>query len=638
MTPAASTIPQNAEKEPLKRITAQLASLGVWNKRFSLITVLLRQRLGTDTANLKQAAETVHQILVGNFLEARHALYPNDLTPYPSIRAHITALRALLSDASTTTLLNTIVWFCRDIPHGSPTTNKKLSHPELSRRSKFRTSIADALMAEGFKSSNPVLIDQAPRGFYQPPVILMPAYEGLLNCFDTAVKNLAYQRFTTPPVVFKSLIDAGAPRTREKDIIRVLPSVNTGDNPLFDLVLPPEHTIMTVFQVAAQLEQLGHRMPLMLSQNANSYRLERFMGIESPGSGVNLKPGKFYGARQLDMDIFDSRDIGMVQQVSHDATSVRNLHKVLIAMFKYADKQAAFDNIPLSINISNRRLIEGICVCHGLNYADVQTVISVLDTFEEDLEQKAFVAQLIQGTSEVKLSPAAATLIYKLLQIDGEPDQVIAKLHEFERKLPLDESSGKRIFHRGIKELQLLHDDLKLYPEIDYKILLKLCRTCPIYAGNVWEAVHKKLAQYGSFAGGGSCGRVSEELTGRSMYVCGSAIGGNRMAGALLATDNYHQHPTALVVVTVGRWAIDNLSEYHRQKKYVVDTADKFRGLGITAAELNGPVEDIIEHAKAHNIPYIYDAAQRKIIEVASGASTSCEPHTFQFPLDLLED
>ena len=192
------------------------------------------------------------------------------------------------------------------------------------------------------------------------------------------------------------------------------------------------------------------------------------------------------------------------------------------------------------IRINNRKILNGILEYAGVPAEQTNSVLIAIDK----LDKIGFdgVKQELQAR---QISDAAVQKIFSVLEITGEPEQVLAEL--------LSSYADIEMLQTGAQELKeiLTHLSALNVPSDSYDIDLFLARGLGYYTGPIHEAVVEE-PKVGSLTGGGRYDHLIGAFLGQDIPATGVAFGLERIIDVMTQLDMFPEKKTATkVLVTI---------------------------------------------------------------------------------------
>lgn len=167
--------------------------------------------------------------------------------------------------------------------------------------------------------------------------------------------------------------------------------------------------------------------------------------------------------------------------------------------------------------LNHRQVIGGIARASGLDEAAAGGVYRAIDKFDK-LGPDGVRDELLR----TGVAPEAAAQILALVQIDGDPRDV---LEELSGRLDADERAAAAL--ENLRRIIVALDELGVAPE-RYRVAPRLARGLSYYTGLVFEASTPHWPE-GSLLGGGRYDELIGQFAGRPIPTVGLAFGVDRL-------------------------------------------------------------------------------------------------------------
>lgn len=223
--------------------------------------------------------------------------------------------------------------------------------------------------------------------------------------------------------------------------------------------------------------------------------------------GEKPQRGRFREFYQCDIDIIDENGLAIMNDAE--------IPCVIYDIFNQLDFGKFI------IRISNRKLVTSLMSSVGDEQAPTEAM-RALDKIEKI--GKDGVRDLLE---DLDLSQEVVQKLLDFVSIDGEPEEVIAKLKE----LKVEDSE----FQEGVSDLEEVVKWLQVrdIPQEAYKIDLSIVRGLDYYTGTVYETNLVEYPDIGSICSGGRYDNLASQYIDRNLPGVGISIGLTRLFSLL---------------------------------------------------------------------------------------------------------
>ncbi len=249
------------------------------------------------------------------------------------------------------------------------------------------------------------------------------------------------------------------------------------------------------------------------------------------------KPGRFREFMQCDVDI-----VG-VPSVQADIEILSVMHETLAAL--------GLERFQLRIN--HRQLLSAMIQSADIDATRTDDVLRSLDKIER-LGWQTVVRllsnppdQMLEGIDAVPLGLPAASVerLKAFVEIDGDPDDVLAALREY--------FGDYEPARRGLDDLQAIRDALVALdvPPERWRFDLSIARGLAYYTGPIFETALLDLPQIGSICSGGRYDGLIGRFMPNPVAATGTSIGIDRAYSALEKLGLIDQRPSVTEVLVM---------------------------------------------------------------------------------------
>jgi histidyl-tRNA synthetase len=298
--------------------------------------------------------------------------------------------------------------------------------------------------------------------------------------------------------------------------------------------------------------------------------------------GERAKAGRYRQFRQCDIDIVGRGKLDLLYDAQMPAIIAEIFTQLNIGKFQ--------------IRINNRKILIGFFTAVGIAPALAKTCINIVDELE-----KIGVAKVQAELEKIGATPSQAEQIIDFTQIQGSPDEILAKLQRM-----FTEASE---FQTGIAELTAVIAGVRslgVAPD-NFCIDLSIARGLGYYTGTVYETTLLGYESLGSICSGGRYAELVGLFAGEDLPGVGISIGLTRLIKNLLKekiVTALPQSPARVMVLNLDNQLMPsylNLAQQLRQAGIATinnfetskmgDQLKKAEKLGIEIAIIQGSIE-----------------------------------------------
>lgn len=329
--------------------------------------------------------------------------------------------------------------------------------------------------------------------------------------------------------------------------------------------------------------------------------------IQKVWRGERPQEGRFREFRQADVDVVDADSLAP----HHEA----ELPQVM------ADAFAALPLPPLTMQVNNRRLVEGFY--RGLGVEDPAPVMREVDKLDK-VGADGVRAAL---TERVGLSGADADACLRLATITADDTSFVDAVRAV--------GVRSELLDQGLDELAAVVDGTRALGGDRFRVVadLAITRGLDYYTGTVYETRMSGFEHLGSVCSGGRYDALASD--GRTTYPgVGLSIGVTRTLAPLLARGLLvasRPTPTAVVVAVV--------EESRRAESAAVATALRARGIPTEVAPAAAKFGKQIRFADRRGIPFVWfpqEDGSHEVKDIRSGEQVPADPASWTPPADDL--
>jgi histidyl-tRNA synthetase len=298
--------------------------------------------------------------------------------------------------------------------------------------------------------------------------------------------------------------------------------------------------------------------------------------------GERAKAGRYRQFRQCDIDIVGRGKLDLLYDAQMPAIIAEIFTQLNIGKFQ--------------IRINNRKILTGFFTAVGIAPALAKTCINIVDELD-----KIGVAKVQSELEKIGATPSQAQQIIDFTQIQGSPDEILAKLQGMFAKASE--------FQTGVAELTAVIAGVRSLgvAENNFCIDLSIARGLGYYTGTVYETTLLGYESLGSICSGGRYAELVGLFAGEDMPGVGISIGLTRLIKNLLKekiVTALPQSPARVMVLNLDNQLMPsylNLAQQLRQAGIATinnfeaskmgDQLKKAEKLGIEIAIIQGSIE-----------------------------------------------
>jgi histidyl-tRNA synthetase len=298
--------------------------------------------------------------------------------------------------------------------------------------------------------------------------------------------------------------------------------------------------------------------------------------------GERAKAGRYRQFRQCDIDIVGRGKLDLLYDAQMPAIIAEIFTQLNIGKFQ--------------IGINNRKILTGFFTAVGIAPALAKTCINIVDELD-----KIGVAKVQSELEKIGATPSQAQQIIDFTQIQGSPDEILAKLQGMFAKASE--------FQTGVAELTAVIAGVRSLgvAENNFCIDLSIARGLGYYTGTVYETTLLGYESLGSICSGGRYAELVGLFAGEDMPGVGISIGLTRLIKNLLKekiVTALPQSPARVMVLNLDNQLMPsylNLAQQLRQAGIATinnfeaskmgDQLKKAEKLGIEIAIIQGSIE-----------------------------------------------
>jgi histidyl-tRNA synthetase len=298
--------------------------------------------------------------------------------------------------------------------------------------------------------------------------------------------------------------------------------------------------------------------------------------------GERAKAGRYRQFRQCDIDIVGRGKLDLLYDAQMPAIIAEIFTQLNIGKFQ--------------IRINNRKILTGFFTAVGIAPALAKTCINIVDELD-----KIGVAKVQAELEKIGATPNQAQQIIDFTQIQGSPDEILAKLQGM-----FTEASE---FQTGVAELTAVIAGVRSLGVVEnnFCIDLSIARGLGYYTGTVYETTLLGYESLGSICSGGRYAELVGLFAGEEMPGVGISIGLTRLIKNLLKekiVTALPQSPAQVMVLNLDNQLMPsylNLAQQLRQAGIATinnfetskmgDQLKKAEKLGIEIAIIQGSIE-----------------------------------------------
>jgi histidyl-tRNA synthetase len=301
--------------------------------------------------------------------------------------------------------------------------------------------------------------------------------------------------------------------------------------------------------------------------------------------GERAKAGRYRQFRQCDIDVVGRGKLDLLYDAQMPAIIAEIFTQLNIGQFL--------------IRINNRKVLTGFLLATGIAPQLARACINIVD----ELDKIGF-AKVQTALEKIGVTAAQAQAVIDFTQIQGSPDEILAKLTAMANGFEQAEE-----LQTGIAELQEVIQGVRALqvPATQFCIDLSIARGLGYYTGTVYETTLLGYESLGSICSGGRYAELVGLFAGEELPGVGISIGLTRLLKNLLKeklVQPLATTPAQVVVLNLDRALMSSylqLSQQLRQAGIATitnfeatklgDQLKKAEKLGISIAVIQGATE-----------------------------------------------
>jgi histidyl-tRNA synthetase len=341
-----------------------------------------------------------------------------------------------------------------------------------------------------------------------------------------------------------------------------------GDRMIYRLSYEEGKTLALRYDLTVPLSRLVAMYHGQLQFPFKRYQIQPVWRADRP----QIRQGRFREFYQCDADIVGS------DTMLADAEIIAVTNEILTAL--------GFSNFVIRIN--HRRILRAITLHSGLRREDEAAVCRCIDKLD-----KIGMDGVRKEMHEAGFSRAAVDEVFKILELEGEPHELLERLATL-----LGKAEGAE---EGIgRTAELLDHVARLgVPRDNFRLDLYLARGLDYYTGPIYESVLPDHPHIGSLTGGGRYDELIGLYSGIDVPATGTTIGLDRMFAAMgqLGMLSTRRTTTKVLVINFGGKALTAALAF----------AGRARAAGIAAEVFfeEARLKKQMSYADRKGIPYV---------------------------------